>query len=76
MKDETHIQIVKKGDMATIPVNHSGYQWVSIIAEQNGIVITIGPGKGFGVFINEEKLIEIFEQFINGTELTVEITEG
>jgi hypothetical protein len=75
MKDEMKVRVVRKDEKSTIPVNHGGFQWVSIVAEQNGIVLTIGPGKGFGVFINEEKLIEIFEQFINETELTIEIIE-
>lgn len=63
MKDEMRIRIVKKGEMITIPVNHSGYQWVTVKAEQNGVVLSIGPNGGFGVFINEERWNEINSQF-------------
>lgn len=63
MRDEMQVKIVKKGEDITMPINHSGYQWVTMTASSNGIVLTIGPSGGFGVFISEERLREIINQF-------------
>lgn len=63
MRDEMKITVVKKGEKAIMPINHSGFQWIVMNVDQNGIVLSIGPSGGFGVFINEERLREINEKF-------------
>lgn len=68
MKDELKIKIIKKGEIASMPLNHAGHQWVNFKAEQNGIILTIGPTNSFGVFLNEEKLKEIIEKFEKETK--------
>lgn len=57
------IKVVKKGEPFTMPLNHASYQWICQEAEQNGILLTIGPSKGMGVFITERRLREIIKMF-------------
>lgn len=71
MKDEIQFKLVKKDEEITLPLNHSGYQWITTKALENGIVISIGSNKGFGFFIDERKLREIFELISQGFEVSI-----
>jgi hypothetical protein len=63
MKDEMKYKIVKKGERFALPINGAGFQWISVEAENNGVVISLGPTGEFGVFINETKWREIAKEF-------------
>jgi hypothetical protein len=66
MKKEMKIRIVKKGETALMPLNSAGYQWVRMESTENGIVLSVGPNRGFGVFIDESKLREFMAEFEKG----------
>lgn len=74
MKNEMKIRVLRKGELAMMPLNLAGYQWVRMEPDENGVVLSIGPNRGFGVFIDETKLREILAEFEEGVEKT-EVTE-
>lgn len=63
MKNEIQFKIVKKGQPAVIPINGSGYSWITKKAKTNGIVISFGLRGAPGIFIPETMFRKFFAEF-------------
>jgi hypothetical protein len=68
MREEMKLKVVKKGEPTTMPLNLAGYQWIVAKPDEDGIVITIGPTQGLGLFIKKSRLIEVLKQLEGGDE--------